>query len=117
MTEYITTTLDSFEDIQNQLKQLRVRDQNKNAIDHVVKIYGAMSICIDILRGLNGEDYISERCKLPISEMIRRIERYSKQQKYDDSKEAQVIRYVALYDELYSKMYNIIMRMEKKELH
>jgi hypothetical protein len=49
--------------------------------------------------------------------MIRRIESYTKQQKYDDSKEAQIIRYVALYDELYSKMYNIIMRMEKKELH
>ena len=105
---YVDAAIESFEDIKTQLKAIKAKDHEKKKLMRVVRLYGAMSICVDVLRGLNGEQFVSEECDLPVDEMIRRIEKYTKDNNYDNSKEAQIHRYVALYDELFSKMHNML---------
>lgn len=104
----IQQTMRSFEAVGDDLKTLRVVDHDKEIVMKIVRLYGAMSICIDVLRGLDGEDYVSKECNMSIQEMIKKIRQYTQEQNYDDSPETHHLRYLSLYDHLYSKVYNLV---------
>lgn len=114
MKEMIQETMESFHAVGNDLKTLRVVDHDKDIVMKIVRLYGAMSICIDVLRGLDGEDYISKECNMSIQEMIKKIRQYTKEQNYDDTEETQHSRYLSLYDHLYSKIYNLVNILKKQ---
>jgi hypothetical protein len=114
MNEMIQQTMNSFEIVGDDLKTLRVVDHDKDIVMKIVRLYGAMSICIDVLRGLDGEDYTSKECNMSIQEMIKKIKEYTNEQNYDDSDEMQHVRYLSLYDHLYSKIYNLVSILKKQ---
>lgn len=103
------STLSSYAELQAHMKSIRVKDIDRSMAHRVVTLYSAISVCIDVLRGLNGEEYYSTECNMKVSEMIKKIDAYTKQKKIDDTHESQVTRYISLYDHLYCKIYNILL--------
>lgn len=108
MTEVVSDTITSFEEVKAHLKQLNYSKCDKPTAKKIISYVSAMSVCIHVLRGLDGDNYFSEIHGMTAQEMLEKIRICTIQKNLDFSVEKQLERHIALYDDLYSKLYNII---------
>lgn len=108
MTEVISSTVISFEEVQAHLKQLDYSKCDKSTAKRIIGYISAMSVCIHVLRGLDGDDYFSEKHGMTAQEMIEKIKACTLERNIEYSVEEQFEWHIALYDNLYAKLFNII---------